>query len=354
MPQLTYLAILVLAASLVAQTTQPTPATQPTGATPAAATAQGSEEALALAQKVYEFAGGAEGWAQVQNLVFTFNRMQRVFWDLRLGMVRVESVVEDPEAAARLPFDVAIYDTMLEEAISPEGARGNAEAVAPAWINHTYWLLAPLKVLDPGVTLSIDPPEEGDAEGWQRLRLSFDEGTGLTSQNQYVLHVEAKTGRVTAWDFYPQPGAEKVTWGWEGYQQIGSLYLSLYRPSEGRAPDIRLEEVMVNVLPPRDVWTSSENQLTDMPTEWVRVEVLGILTQGAAAITGADKLGDTLLRAGDLVYELDLGDNEGHFKLAQVSHRQHVRVKGVLRLVREPGELNRRVILVESMSRAGR
>ncbi len=270
--------LVALACALAAQDSRPVsqassrPATKATSEpiTPSAAAvipgkgARGSKETLALAQRVFRYAGGSEGLAKVHNVVFTFNG-HRLFWDFTSGKVRVEYPKPKRPVALGTPLDVLVFDIAKDENVlrHPPRPHRNAPRISAksTWINDTYWLLVTLKVLDPGVTLAIDPRQEGDLASIQRLRLRFAPGTGITPGNEYVLHVEADTGRVTRWDFYRRAGARPLSWEFKNYQKIGPLRLSLSRPQVGEArrrKDIELGDVQVNVKVPNGAWTATE------------------------------------------------------------------------------------------------
>lgn len=224
----------------------------------------GSKAALALARRVFEYAGGSQGLAKVHNVVFTFDG-HRLFWDFTVRKVRVEYPKPKRLVALGTPLDVLVFDIAKDENVLRHPPRRHRHAprisAKSTWINDTYWLLVTLKVLDPGVTLAIDPRQEGDLASIQRLRLRFAGGTGITPANEYVLHVEAETGRVTRWDFYRRAGARPRSWEFKNYQKVGPLRLSLSRPEVGEArrpKDIELGDVQVNVKVPNDVWTATE------------------------------------------------------------------------------------------------
>jgi len=232
--------------------------------------ATGSKEALGLAQRVFDHAGGKEGLARVQNLVFTFKAGQstkRLFWDLRARKVRVEYPEPPPGFVLGVRISVLVFDIAKDENVLRHPPRPNPRAPRMSaksdWINDSYWLLVTLKVLDPGVVLAVDPPREGDLAGIRRLRLRFEK-VGLTPKNEYVLHVESDTGRVVRWDYYRRGGANPRrvrSWAFEDYQRVGPLRLSLSRRQLGtprRKLDIELQDVKVNVPAPKDVWTSTE------------------------------------------------------------------------------------------------
>ena len=261
------LGLILLATSAAGQTSRPasTPASAPTSRP----TATGSKAALALAQRVFDYAGGQAGLSKAHNVAFTFQAGQssrRLFWDFRARRVRVE-YPDPPRGALGAPISVLVFDIAKDENILRHPPRPNRRAprvsAKSTWINDSYWLLVTLKVLDPGVVVSVDPPKPGDLTGIRRLRLRFQK-VGITPKNEYVLHVDSDTGRVARWDYYRRGGANPPrsrSWEFKDYRRVGPLRLSLSRPQIGAGPrqtPIQLLDVKVNVPAPKDVWTSTE------------------------------------------------------------------------------------------------
>ncbi len=261
------LGLILLATSAAGQTSRPasTPASTPTSRP----TATGSKEALVLAQRVFDYAGG-QALSKAHNVVFTFQAGQnrkRLFWDFRARKVRVEYPEPPANPAFGARISVLVFDIAKNENVLRHPPRPNPRAPRVSakrhWINDSYWLLVTLKVLDPGVILSLDKPKPGDLAGIRRLRLRFHK-VGLTPKNQYVLHVESDTGRVVRWDYYRRSGVDQRrvrSWEFKDYRWVGPLRLSLSRPQFGNAArkiDIQLLDVRVNVPTPKDVWTATE------------------------------------------------------------------------------------------------
>jgi hypothetical protein len=233
------------------------------------APARGSEEALALAKKVKDFAGGEAGMKEVRNVVFTFDGKHRIFWSLAEQKVRIESLGPPPAPEQRgQRWDVLVYDAAADESLlqAPPKPHENAPSLSgkSMWISDTFWLLAPLKVLDDGVILAVDPAVSGDEKGVKRLRLSFDKAS-LTPRGSYVLHVESDTGKLLRWDHYRSERSEPVSSRFERWTKVGPLTLALSHPpvdpSARNAREIELSDVAVNVEAPKDVWTTWEKIL---------------------------------------------------------------------------------------------
>ena len=119
-------------------------------------------------------------------------------------------------------------------ALDPSASQQAASEAWGAFINDSYWLLAPSKVLDPGVQRSV----AGDT-----LSLSF-QGVGLTPGDRYTLTVQPQTGLVSRWDFTLEGGREGHL-SWEDYQQHGGLMLSTRRISDRGSFEVRFEDLSV-------------------------------------------------------------------------------------------------------------
>jgi hypothetical protein len=257
-----FLSLLVCAQEATPPAKQDQPTSRPTSKPSEPKAATGDDAALALARKVQAYAGGAEGWAKVDNVVLTFAGMRRLFWDVRGGKVRIESLGEPRRGGWS---GTVVYDIAADKAVQLAGPQSAdaARAAKGMWINDFYWLLVPLKVLDPGVALSIEPRAQHDADDVARLRLRFD-AVGLTPKNEYVLHVERDTGKVVRWDYHSTADAPAASWSFAGYAKIGPLQLSLSRPRVGEGRAIELTDVAINVEAPDGIWTHKALSLAEL------------------------------------------------------------------------------------------
>ena len=109
------------------------------------------------------------------------------------------------------------------------------------WTNDSYWLMAPLKIGDPGCRVEALGEGEVDGQRFQRLGLSFEE-VGLTPRDQYVMYVD-DAGLVRYWDFMPD-AERKTTWSWEGYETFNGLTLATEHKPVGNGPRIYFTDVV--------------------------------------------------------------------------------------------------------------
>lgn len=176
-------------------------------------------EASALAARVAARAG--DPYAE-KGLRFTFGvgTMTRTHaWDIQGGRVEVRWSDEAGRAC---------------RATVPVPYTGTSELEQTAWamfVNDQFWLLAPAKVLDPGVVRTADGAD---------LRL-FYAGVGLTPGDRYLLHTTPE-GDVSGWEYVLQSG-RGAAWTWSAPVRVGGLRLSLERTSGDRI--LRFTDVAV-------------------------------------------------------------------------------------------------------------
>ena len=188
-------------------------------------------KAQQLARDLWKASGG-ENWNKVKQVRFTFvvedngNQLARAEheWDVAAQTDHVKwKDKEMTVSVASMPQDEA------------------QKAAFGRWTNDSYWLLAPLKVLDPGVKLSYGGSKEVDGTNCEMLHVSF-EGVGMTPGDQYNFYIDPQTKLLRAWDYMPKP--DSVTHGtWEKYQDEGGLKLAMEHNFAGKM--IRFENVEV-------------------------------------------------------------------------------------------------------------
>jgi hypothetical protein len=174
------------------------------------APSQAPTDADALAEAVMQ-ASGAAVWPKVTRIRFTFGGRNHHDWDVRN---MTDTVTWTDQAGATKTVTVNILNP---------GDDPDARAAFARWTNDTYWLLAPLKLKDPGVIRTLKAPAEIDGTMHWVLNLSF-QGVGLTPNDQYDLYIDPQTYLVRAWDFIRDGRRNRHTW--EGYRNFNGLMLS--------------------------------------------------------------------------------------------------------------------------------
>ncbi|MFT4975719.1 MAG: hypothetical protein ACI8S6_001612 [Myxococcota bacterium] len=134
------------------------------------------------------------------------------------------------------PQDGTLTVTVGEEVVAlalhdPLPTEGPALEAWSAFVNDSYWLLAPCKVMDPGV--------ERRASDDNTLFLGF-EGVGLTPGDRYTMRLSGT--QVRAWQFTLESG-RIGDFVWSPYEPVGPMRLSLQRDAVDGSVQIRFEDV---------------------------------------------------------------------------------------------------------------
>jgi hypothetical protein len=217
--------------------------------------AEGSPEALALATKEVAAMGGAS-WEKARYFRFDFlvdfgERKAGPFahyWDRWTGLYRVDVPGDDGYAAY---FNVNDPKNTERAVILRKGARVTGEEAAKLlakaygrFINDSYWLLAPLKVLDPGVKLEDAGAATFDGRGARVLKLSFS-GVGLTPGDAYRHYLDSATGALLGWE-YVLESKQEGKWKWVDVGDFAGLKLSTRKVTEDGGRTIKFENVSVS------------------------------------------------------------------------------------------------------------
>jgi hypothetical protein len=201
-------------------------------------------QADSVAYRVVEASGGLDAWQALPALRFEFgierDGQQQVaarhYWDKTQNRYRVEWPGGGDTTYVALfsswPDSAAVY----AGAEPLEGAAAE-EALTTArrrTINDTYWLLAPFKLFDPGVTRTY-VPDSSDATT-DAIRLSFDD-VGMTPGDRYWLFVDKATGQLQRWTFVLEGDTTPRSFDWTAYQTLpgpdGPVYLSARKEAVG-------------------------------------------------------------------------------------------------------------------------
>jgi hypothetical protein len=211
-------ALLALAACTPSGPEEPTG--PPPAPRPALATAADS-----LAWRIVQASGGLDAWQALPRLRFDFASVRdtaetfraRHLWERTTGRYRIEYPVGEDSTLVAL-FDAAQFDpdapsgtAYLNGALLDSiAARERLREAYEQFVNDTYWLLAPLKLFDPGVRRTLAP--DSARAGVDVLHLSF-ENVGLTPGDRYWLSAD-RTGRLVHWSYVLESGRPgSYVWG---------------------------------------------------------------------------------------------------------------------------------------------
>ena len=216
-----------------------------------------STKPVVVGKALWSALGGDDGWNRARYLRFDWiveREGKRVvarshYWDRYSGRYRVDGVDEGK------PYSVYFnVNTRAGEAVV-DGKKVTDVAQAKKWvndgyeafINDSYWLLAPFKIFDPGVSLSDGGEDKGpNGEACDVLKLSFA-GVGLTPKDVYWLYVDKKTHLVDEWKFVLNGESKPPSaFAWSDWKKVGTIELSSMRQGIGKASVIRFDNLKVS------------------------------------------------------------------------------------------------------------
>jgi hypothetical protein len=185
----------------------------------ASSAADNSNDPSVLATDLWKASGG-ENWSNVKELRFTFEveadgktvASAKHDWNVAGGTDHVQWKDKDGNDK----------DATADLKSPPQD--GDGKKAFARWVNDSYWLLAPLKIRDPGVTVTPGTQKELNGTMCDTLHLSFGQ-VGLTPTDQYLLYVDPGTKLLRAWDYMPKEGGGMQA-TWEKYEKFGGLTLA--------------------------------------------------------------------------------------------------------------------------------
>jgi len=223
--------------------------------------AERDAKADAVGRELIAAMGGEAAWEKARQFQFDFvvvKEGQEVArfshaWDRYTGDYRVTGV-DKAGAPYAVYFNVNTKDGKAfvnDVPASPEESAKRVEGAYGRFINDTYWLLAPWKIFDPGVSLAYDGEKPCPGGGvCDVLKLSFD-NVGLTPKDVYWIWVARDGRQMRQWQYVLGGASEPpTTAAWNDWRKLGGVMLSLEKPMAGEPFVIRFDKVSVS--PNRD------------------------------------------------------------------------------------------------------
>jgi hypothetical protein len=210
-----------------------------------------------VARALWNALGGDDGWNRARYLRFDWiveKDGKRVvarshYWDRFTGRYRVDGVDKEGPYSVYLDVNKRTGQAWVAGKKLTDAAQNQkwVDDGYGAFINDSYWLLAPFKVFDPGVTLADGGEEKGpNGEVCDVLKLSFA-GVGLTPKDVYWLLVDRKSHLVVEWKYVLGGEAKPPTaFAWSGWERIGPIELAPLRTGLGKPVVIRFDNLKVS------------------------------------------------------------------------------------------------------------
>jgi hypothetical protein len=216
-----------------------------------------SPRPLAVGKALWGALGGDDGWSHARYLRFDWiveREGKRVvarshYWDRFTGRYRVDGVDKDVPYSVYFNVNTKAGDAWLGGKKLTDFAQTKqwVSDGYEAFINDSYWLLAPFKVFDPGVTLSDGGEDKGPkGEACDVIKLNFA-GVGLTPRDVYWLYVDKKTHLVVEWKYVLNGESKPPTaYAWSDWKKVGPIQLASMRTGIGKPSVIRFDNLKVS------------------------------------------------------------------------------------------------------------
>lgn len=222
---------------------------------------QRDPRAVELAEGVLEAMGGEEAWRGTRFIRFNFFGFRLHHWDRHTGRHRMEGKSRDGDEYVVMHNVDSREGTVVVngEPVEGEDHAKWLENAYSAWINDTYWLVMPYKLLDPGVNLAYDGSEEIDGVTFDKLKLTF-EGVGLTPGDTYWAFINRDSGLMERWAYFLQDweeGREPTHWRWTDWSRFDEIMLSPRRVKVDDGSERPLGELAVFDHLPDSVFESA-------------------------------------------------------------------------------------------------
>lgn len=184
-----------------------------------------------LADLIMKGAGGEKAWENSRYLSFTFEPQRdgktltsrSHLWDRYVGDCRFETTTPDKQPLLVLfNLNNKTGRAYINKQPAPDSLQKKyVDEAYQAFINDSYWLIAPAKLKDKGVMISEENAETIDGKKCRVLHLRFD-GVGLTPGDQYWLYADAGNGRIVRWKFLLEGQKTSSAFNWIDYRDIGN------------------------------------------------------------------------------------------------------------------------------------
>lgn len=192
---------------------------------------QSDPKAIEIARATLEAMGGEEAWNNTRYISWKFMGSRLHVWDKWSGNHRIEQQTQDGDTLVSL-FNINSGNARIflngVEITDPEELAQRQNRAIGAWINDTYWMFMPYKLLDPGVTLKhLGERPMQDGRNADVVQLTFED-VGNTPDNKYEVFVAQDTGLVEQWTHWSNAADTdpRFTLPWADWQQFGNIMLA--------------------------------------------------------------------------------------------------------------------------------
>ena len=204
--------------------------------------ATGDEKAITLAKRIEEASGGKENWEKVHFISFDYFGSRYWYWDKFKNRYRVESEKRKYRIAGSLDGKETHLWLRGNIVTDPDTLSKYKDLGYKAWINDTYWLILPFKLLDPGVQLQYVGDCVFDSTHHAICMDMTFQNVGVTPENKYRVYVDTVSNDIIYWDHYQNKNDSLPTLSnpWTDYRPYGKIRLA-----GGRGDERGLESIVL-------------------------------------------------------------------------------------------------------------
>ncbi len=188
------------------------------------------ERAIEIAQSVMDAMGGWETWDRTRFLSWKFFGRRQHHWDRWTGDIRISGEIKEVPYLWLMNVNSGQGRVWKggEEVTDPDELAELLVTGRKIWVNDSYWMIMPYKLLDPGVTLKYSGERTlEDGRTADVLDLTFAD-VGYTPENRYEVFVAKDTGLVEQWAFFEKASANEpgFTLPWAKWERFGGIMLA--------------------------------------------------------------------------------------------------------------------------------
>ncbi len=187
-----------------------------------------AQDVETLKLKVLEAMGGQKNYDKTRYIHWTFFGNQSLTWDKNKSRVRIDFLKENSVYILNINDKTGKVLKKGVEQTHPDSLNKFLEEAKRIWINHSYWLVMPWKLSDPGVSLKyLGDTKTADGKEAEYLEMTFKE-VGVTPNNKYWIFFDKKSHLITQWSHFGNFADEKprFTMPWKDYKMFGKILLS--------------------------------------------------------------------------------------------------------------------------------
>ncbi len=217
-----------------------------------------------LAESVMERMGGSDAWAATRFVKWKFFGRRVHYWDRHTGGIRIEAPAREKDGVVERPEMLILMNIRSKagrawsggEELAADALKEALQAGHEWWVNDSYWMFMPYKLLDPGVTLAYKGARKmEDGREADVVDMTFGDGVGYTPKNRYEVFVARDTGLIEQWSFFAEASEEepRFTMPWSDWEPFGKIRLAT---DHGRGIDW---EIAVYDELPKSVFENAES-----------------------------------------------------------------------------------------------